>query len=264
MTPEDRLIATARSQIGYLEKASNSQLDDKTANAGQANYTKYARDLDAAGMYYSPKNGYAWCDMFVDWCMMTTFGLDTALCLTGQKLHGYGAGCTESASYYKNIGRLYSEPKPGDQFFATNDGCLTFFHTGIVEKYENGVLYTIEGNTWSSSGIIPNGGCVAAKKYILASSSIKRFGRPRYEFAKEEEVQLPEFKKLYSQMRQELQDNDNNDYSEEARQWAVANQIIKGGNNLPDGSPNYMWEDVLTREQMITLMFRFAKYIGKL
>ena len=39
------LIALA--EVGYLEKASNEQLDDKTANAGKKNFTKYARDMKA-------------------------------------------------------------------------------------------------------------------------------------------------------------------------------------------------------------------------
>ena len=39
------LIALA--EVGYLEKASNEQLNDKTANAGKKNFTKYARDMKA-------------------------------------------------------------------------------------------------------------------------------------------------------------------------------------------------------------------------
>ena len=39
------LIALA--EVGYLEKASNAQLDDKTANAGKKNFTKYARNMKA-------------------------------------------------------------------------------------------------------------------------------------------------------------------------------------------------------------------------
>ena len=30
----ERLLAIAEAEVGYLEKNSNSQLDDKTANAG--------------------------------------------------------------------------------------------------------------------------------------------------------------------------------------------------------------------------------------
>lgn len=45
MTAIDKLIQTADNEVGYLEKSSNSQLDDKTANAGMNNYTKYWRDI---------------------------------------------------------------------------------------------------------------------------------------------------------------------------------------------------------------------------
>lgn len=101
MTPIEQVIATATKELGYLEKKSNSQLDDKTANAGYNNWTKYARDLDNLGLYNGRKNGYAWCDMFVDWCMVKTFGLENALMITGQKMKGEGAGCTSSANYYR-------------------------------------------------------------------------------------------------------------------------------------------------------------------
>lgn len=40
------VVAVAIGELGYVEKASNSQLDDKTANPGSANWTKYARDFD--------------------------------------------------------------------------------------------------------------------------------------------------------------------------------------------------------------------------
>ena len=42
MTIQDaqkKLISVAEAEEGYLEKASNAQLDDKTANAGWNNYT---------------------------------------------------------------------------------------------------------------------------------------------------------------------------------------------------------------------------------
>lgn len=52
------VLDIALAEKGYHEKASNSQLDDKTANSGNKNYTKYARDLFAAGYYNGNKNGY--------------------------------------------------------------------------------------------------------------------------------------------------------------------------------------------------------------
>ena len=40
------LIDKALSYVGYLEKASNDDLDDFTANAGNANYTRFCRDYE--------------------------------------------------------------------------------------------------------------------------------------------------------------------------------------------------------------------------
>ena len=85
MRPVERLLATARAEIGYIEKDTNAQLDDKTANAGDGNWNKYARDLDALGVVYNgKKNGYAWCDIFTDWCFIQTFGLELGLKLLCQ------------------------------------------------------------------------------------------------------------------------------------------------------------------------------------
>lgn len=75
----------------------------------------------------------------------------------------------------------------------------------------------------------------------------------------DEEVDLSTFKKLFLEMRKELQDNDSSEYSAEARQWAVDNGLI-AGNNAAEF--NGMWEDMMTREQFITVLFRFAKMMG--
>lgn len=167
-----KLLAIAAAEIGYKEKETNAQLDDKTANAGDNNWTKYARDLQEAGYYQAGKNGYAWCDMFVDWCFLQLCGNKTKaedmICQTGL----YGAGCEWSAKYYKQQGRFYtSDPKPGDQIFFNN-----YAHTGIVEKVEGGKVYTIEGNTSNQ---------VARRTYNIGSSSIDGYGRPKFD----EEVQ---------------------------------------------------------------------------
>ena len=45
MYDRQKVIAVALAEVGYLEKASNEQLGDKTANAGKKNFTKYARDM---------------------------------------------------------------------------------------------------------------------------------------------------------------------------------------------------------------------------
>lgn len=58
------------------------------------------------------------------------------------------------------------------------------------------------------------------------------------------------FTELFREMRKDLQDNDCSDWSEAARQWAVNNGIVQGGAPLPDGSANFMWQDMMTREQL--------------
>ena len=71
------------------------------------------------------------------------------------------------------------------------------------------------------------------------------------------------FKAMWYQLRSELQDNDASAYSAQARTWAISTNLVNGGGKLPDGSPNYMWEDLPTREQLVTLLYRFAQIIGK-
>lgn len=181
MTAVERVIATARAELGYLEKATNANLDHKTANAGVNNWTKYARDLDLLGVYNGKKNGYAWCDMFVDWCFIQTFGLNTAWAMTYQAYKGLGAGCTYSARYYKENGRFDKNPKPGDQIFFTKDGGKTSYHTGLVIAVDNTYVYTIEGNTSSAPGVVENGGCVRDKKYKRNATYIYGYGHPNYD-----------------------------------------------------------------------------------
>ena len=169
-----KVIAVAVEQIGYKEKKSNSQLDDKTANAGSANYTKYARDFDQKypKWYNGKKNGFAWCDMFVDWCFLTAFGYEKALALLCQPERSAGAGCTYSLRYFKNKGQFHTkDPQPGDQiFFGTSLDNST--HTGIVESVDKKQVHTIEGNTSDQ---------VARRNYSLTNSRILGYGRPAYD-----------------------------------------------------------------------------------
>lgn len=165
-----KLLEIARAELGYKEKETNSQLDDKTANAGDGNWTKYARDLHSAGYYQAAKNGYAWCDMFVDWCFWKLGGSkekgEWLECQTGL----YGAGCEWSSDCYRRAGRFDKNPQPGDQiFFGKTDAEE---HTGIVEKIEDGKVHTIEGNASNM--------CKRCT-YSLTSSRIVGYGHPRFD-----------------------------------------------------------------------------------
>ena len=194
MSELEKVLQTALAEVGYLEKKTNTQLDSKTANAGYNNYTKYARDLDNLGDFYNgKKNGYAWCDMFVDWCFYKAFGVDRARELLNQPLKSYGAGCEESKNYYKKENQFFNTPQKGDQiFFINSSGKM--YHTGLVYDVDNTYVYTVEGNTSSASGVVENGGAVEKKKYKLNYSKIGGYGRPKYKedkpMSKEEAMKI--------------------------------------------------------------------------
>ena len=180
-TPE-KVIEKALSYEGYLEKASNSQLDDFKSNAGNGNFTIFARDLDAIPNFYNgKKNGYPWCDVFVDAVFVEAFGVDAAKKLLCQPDKSCGAGCGYSARYYDAKGQFHKQnPKPGDQiFFIDGDGDVG--HTGLVYKVDNLYVYTIEGNTSPKAGVVGNGGGVYKKQYALSYNRIYGYGRPDYD-----------------------------------------------------------------------------------
>lgn len=193
------VIKIAKAEVGYLEKKTNSNLYDKETNAGSNNYTKYAYEFDTKypNFYNGKKNGYAWCDIFVDWCLVKAFGVDTALELLGQPLKSCGAGCSWSVRYYEKIKCFYkSSPKVGDQIFfkdSKGEPC----HTGLVYKVDSKKVYTIEGNTSSASGVVANGGAVAMKSYSLGYNRIYGYGRPKYD-DEPKKVTSVKVKKTYS------------------------------------------------------------------
>lgn len=177
----EKVISIAKAEVGYQEKASNNELDSKTANVGKNNYTKYARDLDnIPGFYNGKKQGYAWCDVFVDDIFVKAYGVENAKRLLCQPNNSSGAGCKESMAYYKAKGQLYTSPKIGDQIFFKNL-VGTVCHTGLVVNVDNSYVYTIEGNTSSGNSLDADGGQVCEKKYALNYARIAGFGRPNYD-----------------------------------------------------------------------------------
>ena len=180
----DDVIKIALAEVGYREKASNASLDAPASNPGTANWTKYARDLAAAGYYNGNKNGYAWCDVFVDWCFYMAAGKNAAEaqkaeCQTGT----LGASCYYSKEYYKNQGRCDRKPKVGDQIFFTSGGTIS--HTGIVTAVNGSTVTTIEGNS---------GDAVKTHTYNLSSSYVDSFGHPKYDGEAEKQAPAPPVK----------------------------------------------------------------------
>lgn len=276
----DRVLATALAEEGYIEKASNSQLDDKTANPGKGNWTKYAAALDGMGQIYNGrKNGYDWCDVFVDWVFITTFGTELGMKLLCQSYKGLGAGVKWSANYYKTKGQFYeSNPQPGDQIFFGD--ATSWWHTGLVVKVDNKYVYTIEGNTTSAAGVVANGGCVAQKRYLLTYKNIKGFGRPDWTLAvdaqemsttavpgtgvemEDEDMTQEKFNEMMDNYLAGLAAKEGSSWSEEARQFCIDNGLFIGGNPDENGDPTYMWRSYMTREALAQVMMRLANMMG--
>lgn len=164
MTILDKLISTALSEAGYLEKASNAWLDDKTKNAGKANYTKY-------GKWYGINPG-AWCAMFVSWCA------DKAGAGSIIPKH---ASCSLGIEAWKKLGRWHPRkgysPQKGDIIYFCDKNSAPA-HVGIVYELDHSYVYTIEGNTSGGSGVIANGGGVAQKYYPQDYGRILGYGNP--------------------------------------------------------------------------------------
>lgn len=189
MNAIDRLIAVAHAEIGYLEKKSNANLDDKTANAGSNNYTKYNRDMKAwAG---SAGLSDQWCQNFVDWCFVTAFGIEAARTLIYTFTNYTPTGSNAFKKRNRYIKRGKGTPKRGDviYFYSTAKGRIG--HVGIVTKVTSSKVYTIEGNTSGASSLVTNGGGVREKSYSLTSTYIDGYGSVDYSQIENDGYEVP-------------------------------------------------------------------------
>lgn len=175
-----KLISIAEAEVGYLEKKSNSQLDDKTANAGKKNYTKYNRDYVAWGA--GGMQPMEWCGAFASWCFVKAFGLEKAKELLCGGLYQYTpTGAYRFRQKGQYIKRGEGKPQKGDVVFFWSTKKKRIGHTGIVYKVDSKYVYTIEGNTSGASTLVENGGGVKKKSYKLTSTYIDGYGRPNYD-----------------------------------------------------------------------------------
>lgn len=158
-------VKIAKTEIGYREKASNANLDSKTANAGTANYTKYWRDV--APEY----QGQAWCACFISWVFMKAFGKATATKLLKHWPYIY---VPTLAGLFTN----YASPKVGDIFMYHNGS--EFSHTGLVISVSGDKFVTIEGNTNDGSGVVAEGIGVYQKTRYNSQLPGSKFARPNY------------------------------------------------------------------------------------
>ena len=108
-----------------------------------------------------------WCACFASWCADQCGYLESGI------IPKFSL-CSDGVNWFKGRGQWQDknyEPQVGDFIFFDwgNDGSID--HVGIVEKCENGTVYTVEGNS---------GDACRQQSYPVGSSSIYGYGVPAY------------------------------------------------------------------------------------
>lgn len=108
-----------------------------------------------------------WCACFASWCADQCGYLESGI------IPKFSL-CSDGVDWFKGKGQWQGkeyEPQAGDIIFFDwgNNGSID--HVGIVEKCENGVVYTVEGNS---------GDACKQQSYPVGSSSIYGYGCPKY------------------------------------------------------------------------------------
>lgn len=108
-----------------------------------------------------------WCACFVSWCANECGYIDTGVI---PKF----AGCVNGVQWFKDRGQWLdgsAEPVPSMIIFFDWDSDGESDHVGIVEKVENGIVYTVEGNSGDSCRI---------NQYSVGNCDILGYGVPQY------------------------------------------------------------------------------------
>ncbi len=114
-----------------------------------------------------------WCACFVSWCANQCGYIEAGIIPKFASCHSEGVNWFKACNLWRERGYI---PKPGDIIFfdwldetGIRNGIAD--HVGIVEKIENGKVYTIEGNTSDMCD---------RREYDLYSENILGYGTPMY------------------------------------------------------------------------------------
>lgn len=108
-----------------------------------------------------------WCACFVSWCANECGYIDAGII---PKF----AGCMQGSQWFKDRGQWQDgslTPSAGQIIFYDWEGDGETDHVGIVERVENGTVYTVEGNS---------GDACRQRSYPIGSSVIYGYGLPAY------------------------------------------------------------------------------------
>lgn len=117
--------------------------------------------------WYGFEGRVEWCACFVSWCADQCGYLESGI------VPKYSL-CSDGVDWFQSNGQWQGrdyEPSAGAIIFFDWDGDGTIDHTGIVEKCENGTVYTVEGNS--------DDAC-RQRSYAVGSGVIYGYGIPAY------------------------------------------------------------------------------------
>lgn len=173
------LVNVAMSQIGYCE--GNSKTDLSGCTEGTKNYTEY-------GLWYNnlqdEPGGYeraAWCASFVSWCAHQAGIEEGTLFYHAYTVYGVNWFIDQDLAYTRQqVEDGQYTPRPGDiVYFKSNRNGDKVNHVGIVVKYEDGILYAVEGNT-NDTPYSTTDGQVCLKSYHISDTFIRYICTPNY------------------------------------------------------------------------------------
>lgn len=155
-------LSVALSQYGYHEGSSTADLHGR--GTGRGNFTEYGYAHGKVSGTYA----YAWCAVFVGWCL--------AQAGEGESAGGAFASCSLWIARLRELGQYTARsahtPRMGDLIFFRSSGVSRASdHVGLVLEVRGGRVYTVEGNSSER---------VALRSYALSDTYIVGYGRPNY------------------------------------------------------------------------------------
>ena len=108
-----------------------------------------------------------WCAIFVSWCADQCGYLDAGILPKELNVIPYVEWFRERDQWQY----MDYEPSPGDLIFYDWEGDGLADHVGIVERVEDGVIYSIEGNA---------GDLCIENSHSLGAAPVYGFGLPAY------------------------------------------------------------------------------------
>lgn len=122
-------------------------------------------------------------------------------------------------------------------------------HATSVREASNSVLIDFEKPAKWMEEKTQNDRCEFSQRYF-----------DQFAAKQTQDMSVEDFTVLFNQLRDGLRNNDCSEYSLEARNWAISIGLFVGSGTLENGEPNYMWRDLLTREQCVAVLYRFFQW----